>query len=291
MNSNRQGWIKLHRKMVDSAVWQSDGLYKLWCYILFACRYEPGTVAITRKNGVVYEVALMPGDMIFGRRSVGLKLGVHQNTAYNRLKKLTELKMVCTKNKTDYTLVTVRNWGVYQNGEESETGVVVQQTSPDAVQQAVQQPVHIEKREERKKTTTTKPKTEDLGKSLIEPSAVGGGGLDWFFSKYRVVGERGITEKQIKEIGAANKGQAKEILCSIVEACRDDAVKNPIAVIPARLERGDYNREIMAVVLAGLNPRKGEVCACGAGLRRYSTQATGNTGYFCDACRMNYRDR
>lgn len=131
---------------------------------------------------------------------------------------------------------------------------------------------------------------EDLSKSLIEQSAVGGGGLDWFFSKYKSVGERGIDAADLKAIGKAHPGKASEILCAVVEACRDKRVKSPLSVIPARLERGDYNREIMTVVLAGLNPRKGEVCACGAGLRRYSTQATGNTGYFCDACRMNYRD-
>ena len=42
IQSGLTGWIKLHRQIVDSAVFQDEHLLRLWIWLLSKARHSPG---------------------------------------------------------------------------------------------------------------------------------------------------------------------------------------------------------------------------------------------------------
>ncbi len=111
--SEKRGYVKLHRKLLDSRVWKNDKLFKLWVYCLLKATHRPCWVEVTTGRGKT-EVLLQPGQFIFGSKKTANDLGQKWQSTYKRLVKLKNMGNLKTQNKTHYTLVTVCNWDIYQ---------------------------------------------------------------------------------------------------------------------------------------------------------------------------------
>lgn len=110
------GWIKLHRKLLDSQVFANEGLLKVWIYCLCRANHDVSYVPITTGKGTT-EVKVDKGQFIFGRKSSAKDLGMNQSTLYKRLKKLEKLGNCNTQSNSHYTLVTICNWETYQDSK------------------------------------------------------------------------------------------------------------------------------------------------------------------------------
>lgn len=108
------GFIKIHRKLLEHDVAQSDDLLGLWLRILLAANYRECTFR-GRK--------IRPGQFVSTRRNIVERLykgdhGPSKNTVMRRLKMLEELSLITIQPVTGRiggTLVTVRNWRRYQS--------------------------------------------------------------------------------------------------------------------------------------------------------------------------------
>jgi hypothetical protein len=109
-------WFKLYRAIVDSRVFHSEGLLKVWVWCLSKASYRKRWVTIQVGIGTT-EVELQPGQFIYGRASSAKELRMKPETVRTRMEKLKTMQNLTMQPTTNYTLVTICNWSSYQDAE------------------------------------------------------------------------------------------------------------------------------------------------------------------------------
>lgn len=104
------GWIKLHRKLKDNAVFASESGLKVWVWCLLKARHERGVVLVGKQM-----VHLRPGQFIFGRLSSSEELNMKPSTVRNWIMYLQKEGYLDSKATNKYSVITVLNWEVYQD--------------------------------------------------------------------------------------------------------------------------------------------------------------------------------
>jgi DNA-binding transcriptional regulator YhcF (GntR family) len=106
------GWIKLHRKLLNSSIFQNPNLLKFWIWCLLKATH------CDRKTRVgLQEIELKEGQFIFGRNKAGVELGMNPSTVYKYLGVVEKDGLVCTNRNNKFTVVTIVNWSLYQTEE------------------------------------------------------------------------------------------------------------------------------------------------------------------------------
>jgi len=111
-----EGYIKLHRSIEDSRVWQNEGLLKVWLWCLLRANYKERWVSVQVGKGST-EVHVMPGQFIFGRDSAATRLKMKPSTVNDRLKKLEKMQNIDIQSNKQFSIITIINWGTYQDNE------------------------------------------------------------------------------------------------------------------------------------------------------------------------------
>lgn len=134
------GWVKLHRKLLDSETVHDDWLCRLWIICLLKANSKPG-----RFKGQVIE----KGSFAFSYRVFSEYLGVSKNRLKRGLKKLENAEQISIKAGRDFSVVTLCNWSTYQSREiESGTPTDTRVDTPTDTQVDTQ----VDPEQERKKT-------------------------------------------------------------------------------------------------------------------------------------------
>jgi hypothetical protein len=110
-----QGWIKLHRKLLASSVFQNPNILKFWVWCLLKASHAEYTTRIG-----LQEVALSQGQFPFGRNAASVELNMNPSTIYKYLNLLEKERLISTKRNNKFTIVTVENWVLYQGDNECE---------------------------------------------------------------------------------------------------------------------------------------------------------------------------
>lgn len=108
-----RGFIKIWRKIEDSAVFADPHLLQLFVWCLLRANHKPCSVPVRTGRGQTI-VVLTRGQFIFGRHSAAKELKCAGSTIQYRLEILKRLKMVVTQPVTHYSIVTIVNWASYQ---------------------------------------------------------------------------------------------------------------------------------------------------------------------------------
>lgn len=101
------GFIKLWRKSEESAVFQDEKLWKLWCWLLMNANFKRGQLP----DGTILE----PGDLITSTVTVSELLGCSRSYAHRLLKRLELLGNISLNSEHNRTTVSLCNWGVYND--------------------------------------------------------------------------------------------------------------------------------------------------------------------------------
>ena len=109
-----EGWIKLYRKSIDSRVFQSEGLWKVWTWCLLKANHEDKWVPIKIGKGTT-EVFVKRGQFVFGRKTAAKELKMPGRTVHYRMLKLATMRNLDIQTDTHYSIVTVCNYDVYQS--------------------------------------------------------------------------------------------------------------------------------------------------------------------------------
>ncbi len=112
-----RGYFKMWRKIVESAVFQNEGLLKTFIWCLAKAAYKETFVTIRTGRGVS-EVRITPGSFIFGRHSAAKELHMSPSTVWKRILKLKKLEILNIESNSHYSIITIINWIIYQ----AETG-------------------------------------------------------------------------------------------------------------------------------------------------------------------------
>ena len=116
MDSNN-GWIKLHRKIIDSAVFENPKILKLWIWCLCKASHK-GYESMVGNQIVV----LQEGQFIFGRKKASSELNIKESMVYKYIKLLEKLEMINIKSNNKFSIITIEKWAFYQfdNDEEEQ---------------------------------------------------------------------------------------------------------------------------------------------------------------------------
>lgn len=104
-----EGWIKLHRKSLESIVFQNPNLWQVWCYCLMRANHQE-----TKKLWNQKEEVLKEGSFITGRLEGGKDCNMNPNTFYKQLKTLERINCIQIEARNKFSIVSVINWQKYQ---------------------------------------------------------------------------------------------------------------------------------------------------------------------------------
>lgn len=115
-----QGWIKLHRKLLENPIWEDPHYLKLWIYCLMKATHKEREVILGNQI-----IILQPGEFITGRKALSEdlnkgtkpKLKLNESTWWRYLNNLEKLQMLNIKKTNKYSVVTILNWNEYQESE------------------------------------------------------------------------------------------------------------------------------------------------------------------------------
>ena len=110
------GWLKLYRSILDSAVFQDAEILKVWIWLL--CN-----VAFEQHNTICYGkvIHLKPGQIATGRKKIAQCTDLSENKVYRALTALKSLGNIEMKATNKYSIITVVNWDKYQGGNSKPT--------------------------------------------------------------------------------------------------------------------------------------------------------------------------
>ena len=104
------GWLKLYRSILDSAVFQDAEVLKVWIWLI--CN-----VAFEQHDTICYGkvIDLKPGQIATGRKKIAQCTDLNENKVYRALTTLKSLGNIEIKATNKYSIITVVNWDKYQD--------------------------------------------------------------------------------------------------------------------------------------------------------------------------------
>jgi hypothetical protein len=107
------GWIKLHRKLLDNCIAKKPAYLSLWVILLLMAQHKESTFIWNNKKQV-----LKKGQLITGRKSLSKRTGIAESQIYKILN-FFEMEQQIEQQKTNkFTLITIVNWNAYQQEEQ-----------------------------------------------------------------------------------------------------------------------------------------------------------------------------
>lgn len=110
------GFITLHRKILDNPIWKNSQLSHLFIHLLFLATYEQDKFIWNGKEQV-----LERGQLITGRFSLSKSTGIPVGSIPRYLDTLRKLKIVNIKSNNRFSLITIVKYSDYQDKKEKRT--------------------------------------------------------------------------------------------------------------------------------------------------------------------------
>lgn len=104
------GWIKLHRRLLESPLFSSDKGLKVWIWCLLKASHEEKALYVG-----LNQIKLRPGQFVFGRDKSSKELAMKPSTVRNWMGVLKQDSYIDITKTNKYSVVTVLNWTLYQS--------------------------------------------------------------------------------------------------------------------------------------------------------------------------------
>lgn len=116
-----QGWISLHRKIMNNPVWQDPYYFKLWIYCLLKASHQKHEQLIGNQL-----IQLKSGQFIIGRqvlerdfnKGMKPKLKLSEISLWRYLNNLEKWGMLNIKKTNKYSVITINKWDEHQQNEQ-----------------------------------------------------------------------------------------------------------------------------------------------------------------------------
>lgn len=113
------GFILLSRSLLDSDVFASQKLLKIWIWCLCKANYKDKSVPLKVGKGETI-VRVKRGSFLFGRHKAEEELFIDGSTIYKSIQKLQKLDMININSNNQYSVITICNYNTYQDPESYE---------------------------------------------------------------------------------------------------------------------------------------------------------------------------
>lgn len=108
-----EGYIKLHRKILDNPIINKDNDYfRLWIYLLLKATHQEISAMFGGKR-----ITLKPGELITGTLSLSKNLGIEKMKIQRILKAFESDKQIEQQISNKGRLIKVVNWELYQSSD------------------------------------------------------------------------------------------------------------------------------------------------------------------------------
>ena len=108
-----EGWIKLHRKMLDNPIVCKDAeTIAIWIYLLLNATHKEASAVFKGKK-----IDLQPGQLITGRKSMASKLKISESKIQRTLNCFESEHQIKQQMSNQNRLITILRWNEYQGGE------------------------------------------------------------------------------------------------------------------------------------------------------------------------------
>ena len=103
------GWIKLHRKLLENPIFENAFLLQIFIYCLLRANHKDNEMIWNGKTEVI-----KAGSFITGRVQMAKDLKQKESALYKRLHLLTKLGYIELKSNNKFTLLTIVKYSTYQ---------------------------------------------------------------------------------------------------------------------------------------------------------------------------------
>jgi len=115
---NRHGWIKLHRKTLDSKIFADPYLFKIFSWCLLKASKKRETKTFSCGLGKI-TVEVKPGQFIYGRLAAAEELQMKPSSIRNRLKKIEKFGCINIYPKKTHSIIYITKWALFQVADDS----------------------------------------------------------------------------------------------------------------------------------------------------------------------------
>lgn len=112
--TEKNGWIKLHRKMLDNPIIMKDADHlAVWMYLLLNATHAEYPALFKGQK-----ITLQPGQLITGRKSIAVKLMISESKVTRILNAFENEHQIEQQTSNKNRLVSIVNWDLYQSIEQ-----------------------------------------------------------------------------------------------------------------------------------------------------------------------------
>jgi len=149
-----EGWIKLHRKLLEWEWYGDSKTLHLFILLLLKANYKPS---------VWRGISLAPGQLVTGRKQLSAETGISEQSIRTCLERLKSTSEITTKSTNRFSVITICNYSLYQ-------GEAAGDNQPDSLPLTNSQPTtnHIQ---EIKKDKNKRDSDGSLKSSAPRPKA------------------------------------------------------------------------------------------------------------------------
>lgn len=111
-----EGFILLSRAILDSDVFASQKLLKIWIWCLCKANFKDRTAPLKIGKGETI-IKVKRGSFIFGRFKAEEELFIDGSTVYKSIKKLQDMDMIKIESNNQYSIITICKYDEYQQSD------------------------------------------------------------------------------------------------------------------------------------------------------------------------------
>ena len=111
MNTNN-GWIKIHRKLLESSIHNKPNYFCLWVTLLMMANHKEHNFIWNGKEEVVKE-----GQIYTGRKALSKQTGISETSIERILQTLENGHQIRQQKTTKFRLITIEKWKEYQSSD------------------------------------------------------------------------------------------------------------------------------------------------------------------------------
>lgn len=109
MQPTKNGFILLHRKILDNISVTDYKTLALIVYLLLKVNYKDKTIIFNNKPLTVHR-----GQLITGRKRLAKETGLSEQQIRDRIRLLKEIKFITSKRTNKFSIITICNYDYYQ---------------------------------------------------------------------------------------------------------------------------------------------------------------------------------
>lgn len=111
---SRDGWIKVHRKILDNPIVCKDGDHvAIWVYLLVNATHQEQPALFKGEK-----ITLKPGQLITGRKAISQKLTINESKVRRVLTSFENDQQIDRKISNQNSLISILNWVEYQTDDQ-----------------------------------------------------------------------------------------------------------------------------------------------------------------------------